>query len=301
MGTPTRRGVRSHTAPSLLYVVPALVFFALFALLPLVLVVALSFTEWDGLGDPSPVGWANWSALLSDSAVFHSIRITVVLTVLSWATQTPVALLLGVWAAGRQRSRAVLSAVFFLPLLLSGTAVAIVWKSILNPTFGLAAPIGSLIGHPDGNFLGTGNTALLAIVLVLGWQFVSFHSLLYQAASRRIPRQLYEAATVDGAGRVGQFWHVTLPQLRHTVVTSSTIMVVGSLTYFETILIVTNGGPGTATQNAPFRMYFEAFRGDDMGYAATIASALVVVATLISLVIVRFSGFAKMRSTLEGL
>jgi xylobiose transport system permease protein len=87
------------------------------------------------------------------------------------------------------------------------------------------------------------------------------------------------------------FWHITLPQLRNTLITSSTNMIVGSLTYFETVLLLTNGGPGTATYVLPF----------EFGYASAIASVLVVVATAISLVIVKFSGFAKMRSTLEGL
>jgi xylobiose transport system permease protein len=210
----------------------------------------------------------------------------------SWAVQTPVALLLGVWAAGRQRNRAVLSGVFFLPLLLSSAAVALLWRTLLDPNFGL--PLGL-------NVFGSQSTAFAAVVFVASWQFIPFHALLYQAGARNIPRSLYEAATIDGAGTVRQFFHLTLPQLRHTATTSSVLMVVGSLTFFETVLILTRGGPGTDTTIVPYLMYRTGFVGFEMGYASAIAVTLVVVATAASSVLVRVSGFGTMRSTLEGL
>ncbi|HEY1177604.1 MAG TPA: sugar ABC transporter permease [Phytomonospora sp.] len=299
-----RRGPRRAAAtprPNFLYILPAALFFGFFALLPLVLVVALSFTTWTGIGDPEPAGMENWSRLFTDDKVLAATRTTLFLTVLSWATQTPLSLLLGVWAAGRQRNRAVLSAVFFLPLLLSSAAIALMFHRFLDPNFGLAADLGPLIGFEDGNIIGTRGGALAAIVFVVGWQFVPFHTLIYQAAARNIPAVLYDAATIDGAGRWQAFRRITLPQLRNTAVTSSTLMIVGSLTFFETILLLTNGGPGIATHVLPFLMYRAGFEGYEFGYAAAIATLLVVVGTTLSLLIVRFSGFAKMRSTLEGL
>jgi xylobiose transport system permease protein len=287
--------------PGVLWVLPAAFFFALFAGLPLLLVAVLSFTSWNGLGTPAFNGLDNWHRMLSDSSVFASLRVSAVLTVLSWAVQTPAALLLGVWAAGRERNRAVLSSIFFLPLLMSTAAIAITWLTLLDPNFGLAAKFGRYIGFPDGNIIGSPRGALACVVVVVAWQFTPFHTLLYQAATRQIPKALYDAAMVDGAGRVRQFRHITLPQLRNTIVTSSVLMLVGSLTYFETVLILTQGGPGTATQILPQHMYVTAFRDYQMGYASVIALALVALGTALSLLIVRFSGFAKMRSTLEGM
>jgi xylobiose transport system permease protein len=283
------------------YVLPATLFFGAFAVLPVIGVALLSFTTWNGLGDPRPAGLTNWQRLFTDDTVLAATGTTVLLTVLSWAMQTPIALGLGVWAAGRQRNRAILSAVFFLPLLLSSAAIALLWKSILDPNFGVAAKLGRYIGFPDGNIIGHPRGALVCIVLTVAWQFVPFHALLYQAGARNIPRVLYDAAVVDGVDRWEAFWHITLPQLRNTVITSSTLMIVGSLTYFETILLLTNGGPGDATHVLPFLMYVEGFRQYELSFAATIATVLVVFGTVLSLLIVRFSGFAKMRSTLEGL
>jgi xylobiose transport system permease protein len=293
---PRKSARPATTRPSSWYLLPAAVFFGLFAAFPLVLVVYLSFTAWEGIGDPQLVGFDNWVRMFGDSRVLDVIGTTLLLVVLGWATQTPVALLLGVWAAGHQRNRAILSSIFFLPLLLSTAAIALMFNRLFDPYFGLAAEFG-----PFQNILGTGPGALAAIVFVTGWQFIPFHMLLYQAAARNIPKVLYDAATIDGATRAQMFWNITVPQLRNTIITSSTIMIVGSLTYFETILLLTNGGPGQSTYTVPFEMYIRGFRSFEFGYASAIATVLVVVATAISLIIVKFSGFTKMRSTLEGL
>jgi xylobiose transport system permease protein len=274
------------------WALPGVAFFALFAVAPMGLVAYLSFTHWNGLDLPTPAGLDNWTRLVSDDVMQQAVVLSLALTAVSWAVQSPVALLLGVWAAGRQRNRAVLSGVFFLPLLLSSAAVALLWRTLLDPNFGL--PLGL-------NVFGSQHAAFAAVVFVASWQFIPFHALLYQAGARNIPRSLYEAATIDGAGTVRQFFHLTLPQLRHTATTSSVLMVVGSLTFFETVLILTHGGPGTDTTIVPYLMYRTGFVGFEMGYASAIAVTLVVVATAVSSVLVRVSGFGTMRSTLEGM
>lgn len=295
---PARRGLSRRSprpyrggAPHALLAVPGVLFFVFFAVAPMVLAVYLSFTKWNGLGDPKPVGLANWDKLLHDDRLTQSLTITVLLTVTSWVFQTVVSLLLGVWAAGRQRNRAVLSAIFFVPFLLSSTAIALLFYALLDPNFGVI--------HQDT--LGTTSGAFLAIVFVGGWQFIPFHTLIYQGGARQIPEVLYQAAAIDGAGRYRQFFSITLPQLRNTATTSSVLMIVGSLTYFETVLILTQGGPGTDTAILPYLMYEAGFKSYDFGYASAIATFLVVIATALSLVLVRLTGFGAMRSTREGM
>ncbi|MEV8568876.1 sugar ABC transporter permease [Streptomyces sp. NPDC051322] len=286
--------------PHVGWALPGLLFFAVFAIVPLGLAVYLSFCKWDGLNSPTAAGLDNWTRLFKDHDFGQAAWLSLLLTVISWAFQTPVALLLGVWAAGRQRSRAVLSAIFFVPLLLSTTAIAILFHALLDPNFGVIKEIGPWIGV-DPNVMGTSTGALLVVAFVGGWQFMPFHTLIYQGGARQIPEVLYQAASIDGAGMLRQFFHITLPQLRHTVTTSSVLMIVGSLTYFDTVLIMTKGGPGTDTTILPYLMYRTGFQTYDLGYAAAIATALVVVATSISLILVRFSGFGTMRSTREGM
>ncbi|GAA2944055.1 sugar ABC transporter permease [Streptomyces enissocaesilis] len=285
--------------PGFAWAIPATVFFALFAIVPLLMVAVLSFTSWSGLGSPEFVGLDNWTRILDDPVMAKSIWLSLLITVLGVAVQTPLSILLGVWAAGQQRNRAVLSAIYFIPLLLSSTAVSVLWRALLDPNFGVPSEATWLFG--DGNLFGGQATAIGVLAFVSTWQFTPFHTLLYQGAARAVPQVLYQAAEIDGAGRYRQFFHITLPQLRNTVITSMILMVVGGLTTFETVLILTQGGPGTDTTISAYYMYQKAFKSFDFGAGAAVALVLVVAATVISLIVVRVSGYDKMRSAMEGL
>ncbi|MEO3787523.1 sugar ABC transporter permease [Actinocorallia sp. B10E7] len=293
-----RRPGAASTRPGFLWALPATVFFTLFALVPLVLVAVLSFTEWNGLGDPAFVGTDSWSALLDDPVMLKSIWLSLLLTALGVAFQTPMSILLGVWAAGKQRNRALLSAIYFVPLLLSATAVSVLWRSLLDPNFGVPAEARWLFG--DGNLFSSQSGAIAVLVFVGVWQFTPFHTLIYQGAARAIPQVLYQAAEIDGAGRVRRFLHITLPQLRNAIITSVILMVVGGLTTFDTVLILTQGGPGTDTTITAYYMYDKAFKGFQFGAASAVSLVLVVTATLISLLVVRLSGYDRMRGSTEG-
>ena len=217
---------------------------------------------------------------------------------LSWACQTPISLLIGVFIAGRQRYRALLAVLFFIPLLLSSAAIAITYKALLDPNFGLGAGLGIPLLQQD--WLGQGNLALGVVVFVVSWQFIPFHSLIYQGGVRQIPRSMYEAAELDGAGRVRQFSSVTLPQLKYTIIASSTLMVVGSLTFFDLIFVLTEGGPGDATRTLALDMYKRGFQANLMGPASAIGVILVLVGLAIALLMRRLGGNAS-DSQLEGM
>ncbi|MER7199826.1 ABC transporter [Streptomyces sp. CB01635] len=296
---PAQRRTAGLGRPGFTWALPATLFFVLFAVVPLVLVAVLSFTNWNGLGAPRFAGLDNWTKLLNDPVMLNSLWLSVLITVLGVLVQTPLSILLGVWAAGRQRNRAILSAIYFVPLLLSATAVSVLWRTLLDPNFGVPSQAKWLFG--DGNLLGMQSGAIGVLVFVGAWQFTPFHTLIYQGAARAIPQVLYQAAQIDGAGTVRQFFHITLPQLRNTMITSMILMVVGGLTTFDTVLILTQGGPGTDTTISAYYMYQKAFKSFDFGAGSAIALLLVVVATVISLVVVRVSGYDKMRSSVEGL
>ncbi|WP_259453716.1 carbohydrate ABC transporter permease [Streptomyces ginkgonis] len=287
--------------PGIAWAVPGLLFFLFFAAAPMLIVGYLSFTQWDGLSNPSWTGTDNWDRLWNDDTMRQAVALSLLLTVLTWLFQTPIALLLGVWAAGRQRTRALLSAIFFLPLLASSVALALLWKTIFDPNLGLNAQIADWLNLSSADLLGSPRGAFAAVLFVTAWQFIPLHTLLYQGGARQIPQSLYDAAALDGAGTVRQFFAITLPQLRNTIVTSSVLMVVGALTYFDTVLILTRGGPGDATTIVPFLMYRTGFQAFDLGYASAVATALVITATAVSLLLVRLTGFSKMRSTREGI
>lgn len=287
-----------HKGPSLWYALPALLLFGLFAAIPLVGVVILSLTNWDGLGAVTWNGIGNWIRMLHDPLVLNGLKLTVILTVVSWLVQTPICILLGVFMAGKQRYRAFLSVFYFIPLLFSSTAVAIAFKNLLDPQFGLGKALGwKWLAH---NWLGDPNTALWTLIVVVSWCFIPLHSLLYQGAVRQIPQSLYEAAMLDGAGTVRQFFSITLPQIKYTFATDSTLMIVGSLTYFDLVYVMTAGGPGNATRILPLDMYLKGFKSYDMGGASVVGVIILVMGIVISLLLNKLSGSDKMESQMEG-
>ncbi|SKC70044.1 carbohydrate ABC transporter permease [Plantibacter cousiniae (nom. nud.)] len=291
--------MRRRTGPSGWMVAPALGFFLVFAIIPLIVALYLSFTRWDAITDPAWVGLDNWASVLVDPVAIDALVLTLKVIVISWIVQTPISLLLGTWTAGKQRNRAVLGAIFFLPLLLSSAATAIAFKAILDPNFGLSASLG--IPFLKQDWLGNQQLVLFVVIFIIAWQFVPFHTLLFQGGVRQIPASLYEAAEIDGAGTVKQFFHVTLPQLRYTLVTSSTLMIIGSLTYFDVIFVLTGGVPSAGTRILPILMYVTGFSASQFGQASVMAIILAVIGLAIALLLTKLSGFAKMDSQQEGL
>ena len=277
---------------------PALAFFIAFGVIPLLGVLGLSFTRWDGIGAIHPAGLASWRTILNDPGLPHALYVTFLVIILSWAVQTPASILIGVFLASHERYRAVLAVLYFIPLLLSSAAVAVAYKALLDPNFGLGA--GLHIGLLSQDWLGKDKLALGVVVFIVSWQFIPFHSLIYQGGVRQIPQSMYEAAEIDGAGRVRQFWSITLPQLKHTIVASSTLMVVGSLTFFDLIFVLTAGGPGDATRVLALDMYKRGFQANLMGPASAIAVILVLVGLALALLLRRIGGGGAADSQLEG-
>jgi raffinose/stachyose/melibiose transport system permease protein len=276
---------------------PALIVFVAFAVVPLVGVVLLSFTSWDGIGAISFSGLTSWTAVLADPALPHALWVTFLVIALSWLVQTPLSILIGVFLAGRQTYRGLLAVLYFIPLLLSSAAISITYKALLDPNFGLGAGLGIPLLQQD--WLGEGDLALGVVVFVVSWQYIPFHSLIYQGGVRQIPRSMYEAAELDGAGRVRQLFSITLPQLKYTIITSSTLMVVGSLTFFDLIWVLTAGGPADATRVLAVQMYIKGFQGNQMGPASAIAVILVFVGLGLALLLRRLGGDAR-ESQMEG-
>ena len=222
--------------------IPALLMFIAFGIIPLLGVLGLSFTSWNGIAAIHVTGLTSWKQELSDPELPHSLWVTFEIMALSWVVQTPLSILIGVFLASFKRYRGFLAVLYFIPLLLSSAAIAITYKALLDPNFGLGP--GLHLAFLTQDWLGNGTLAFWALMFIVSWQYIPFHSLIYQGAVRQIPESMYEAAEIDGAGRVRRFFSITLPQIKYTIVTSSTLMVVGSLTFFDLIYVLTAGGPG---------------------------------------------------------
>jgi raffinose/stachyose/melibiose transport system permease protein len=286
------------------FMAPASVLFGALVLVPVIVAVWLSFVRWNGVGTAHFVGLGNWSQLFRDATAGASLERTGILVGASWALQEPLAIALGIYIAGCQRHRAVLSAIYFLPLLISGAGIGIMWQNLLSPVGGGVQYIGihlSPLGFLNKDWLGDPNLVLGTVVVLVAWEFIPFHMLLYQAGTRAIPGVLYEAAALDGISGFQRLRYITLPLLRNTIVTSSTLNIVGSLTIFDVIYTLTQGGPGESTRVFALDQYIVGFNEMNFGYGSTLAVALGVLGIAVSLVIIRVTGFGRMRSQMEGL
>jgi raffinose/stachyose/melibiose transport system permease protein len=279
-----------------------LALFCLFIIVPTIAAFALSFVRWNGLGTPHWAGASNWAEFFRDPVARTSVIVTAKVVVLSYVVQTPISMALGLFTAGRQRYRSVYATIFVLPLLMSTAGIALMWESLLDPNFGAVTALSRSwhLGFLQQNWLGDPSLTLYVIVAIIAWQFIPFHTLLYAVGRRQIPAVLYEAATLDGASPARTFWRITLPQLRYTIVASGILMIVGSLTYFDIIYIMTDGGPGYTTRVLSLDMYNAAFVQDQYGYASVLAVILSVIGIAVAVGLVRFTGFASMASQQEG-
>ncbi len=295
VNSPTVRGGRSGVTWMAL---PALLMFLAFGLMPLVGVLLLSFTTWDGIGPIHPSGLTSWRNALSDPELPHALWVTFEIMAISWLVQTPISILIGVFLAAFKRYRGFLAVLYFIPLLLSSAAISITFKALIDPNFGIGAGLG--VAVLKQNWLGQPKLAMGVLIFIVSWQYIPFHSLIYQGAVRQIPVQLYEASKIDGAGGIRQFFSITLPQIKYTIITSSTLMVVGSLTFFDLIYVLTGGGPGDATRALALEMYKKGFMANLMGPASAIAMILVLVGLLLAQVLRRLGGRGD-ESQLEGM
>src|SRR5919199_1066341 len=278
------------------FLLPALVLFVGFVVLPIVVAVLLSFCAWNGSTPIEFVGLANWQQFVHDQSALAALQRTAVLVIASWVAQEPIALALGIYAAGRQRHRAVLSAIYFLPMLVSAAALGILWGQLLSPVNGGVQYAGENFGlfFLTHDWLGDPKLVMTTVIVLIAWEFIPFHSLLYQAGVRQIPTSIYEAAALDGVGPTRRLFSITIPMLRHTIVTSSTLNIVGSLTVFDLIYTLTGGGPGESTRVLALAQYLQGFQALNFGFASTLAVVLGTLAVIVSLLLIGLTGFGKM-------
>jgi len=287
-----RLRIRPAGAPYL-FLAPFLLLFAVFGLFPLLFSLWLALNRWEptsGLSAMEWVGLENFAFALKDAWFWKSLGNTVWLGVASAVPQHLVALPLacGLQALG-QRWRNALMGAYFLPYITSTVAIAILFSALFSTDYGLINSglgalrqlpgLGLLLPAQAIDWLNDPDRLRPAIALVVFWRYVGFHTVLYLAALQTIPKDLYEAATMDGAGRWQRFLHITLPGLRSMMLFGFTLSVVGSLQLFEEPFVLTNGRGGNdqAGMSSAVYLYRLAFDFNDFGAAAAMSWLLFAV------------------------
>ena len=266
-----------------LFVAPAIVLLALMLLIPALTSLGFSFTDVSFLGPTHAVGLANYVALWHDPVFRQALVNTAYYTVGTTVPTLVLGLLAAVALNAKFRGRTLLRTLFYLPVLTSIVAAAVVWLYLYDPQQG---PINGLLQHlgiPEPAWLQSPNTAMPSLIIMAVWREFGSAMLLYLAGLQGIDSQIYEAAKLDGAGRLRVLTRITVPMLRPVTYFLVVITVVGSFQVFGSIYVMTQGGPVGSTSTVVYDMYQNAFTFSKVGYASAMSSVLFVVILLFSL------------------
>jgi len=264
-----------------------LVILGAFLLYPLGYGIVLSLHDGSGFDLTRFVGLDHYARAILGDAVFHrSLLNTLLFTGVAIVLQTGLGLFLAVLVADVNRGRTFLQFVFFAPFVLASVAVGSVWKFLYAPFFGIVPTVGSALGLDTQTIapLADADTALWAIMVAFLWRFAGFNMVVYLAAIHALPREYYEHAVLEGAGRLQQFRRVTWPLLWPQTFTLVLLTTLGTLRIFDMVWIMTEGGPSHATETVATNVYSTAFRFLDVGYAQAMAMILLVVILLVTVV-----------------
>ena len=285
---------KKRNLQALAFAVPAILILGIFVYFPLIENFIYSFQSFTlSSATKEWVGFDNYRHLFSDKIILVSLKNNILYAVISIVIQVGFGLVLAAVLedVAIHKFAPALRSIYFIPTVISMTVVCLLFDFVYNPQMGLLNSFLELVGL-DGFtrvWLGSKKTAMYAVIAVSQWQSTGYVAMLFIVAIQKIPRDLYEAAEVDGAGKLKRFFYITVPQVRQMFFVTMILTVVGAFTVFNEPYILTGGGPGTATMVLSLHMYQTGFVKNNMGYASTIAMLIFVITAILSSV--QFASF----------
>ncbi|PRX08793.1 UNVERIFIED_ORG: carbohydrate ABC transporter membrane protein 1 (CUT1 family) [Martelella mediterranea] len=273
---------RKEALTGYLFILPALIGLLVFFALPTLRAAEISLTHWNLMRPARWAGFENYARLWADGKFWESMRITLFYVIYNIPLQTALGLLIAV-LADRLAKSVMLRAVIIAPYLISNVVAGLVWLLMLDPLIGITNAFLGGIGIMPQPFLSSPDQALISVAGISIWRHVGFTALLFYAGLQSIPRDLYEAARLDGASEQAMFRMITLPLLRPVMVFVLVTSVVGSFQVFDVIAVTTRGGPADSTRAVLWYIYENAFQFSRMGYASAMSMVLFVILILVTL------------------
>ena len=274
-----------------LFLAPTVIGLGLFTFLPILASVVLAFFSWDIITPPRFVGLENFVDIAADPTIRVSFLNTIGFVVVAVTLQLAVALVLAVLVNTRMPRllKSFFRSVLFFPLVLSAASVSIIMGYLFNENFGLVNHVLNLLGMADIPWLTSTHGAMIVVILVYVWQNFGFSFLLFLGGLSSIPKEVYEAAQVDGATGWKQFWKITFPLVSPTTLVASVMAIISALQIFDQPYVLTRGGPGDSTRTAVMVIYESAFKQLEFGRASAIGIVLTIVIMLVTAVQFRLS------------
>ena len=283
------RRYRKRAYMGLLYIAPWLIGLLVLQLYPFVTSFYYSFTDYQFFNKPEFIGFGNYIKLFtSDPEFFKSLQVTIVYTLFTVPGKIMMALFIALLLNKNMKGIGTIRTIYYIPSLFSGSvAVAILWK-LLFMNDGAINNILSMVGLPSVKWLGTEGTAMVTICLLEMWMFGS-SMVMFLAALKQVPADLYESASLDGAGKVKGFFYITLPQISPILFFNVIMQTITALQNFTSAFVVTDGGPNNGTYVLGMKLYNEAFKYFKMGYASAISWIIFAMILIVTLLLFRFS------------
>jgi multiple sugar transport system permease protein len=270
------------------FIAPIALGLAIFYLWPVLQTAYFSFTEWGAFGGHTWSGLENYRRLVGDPEVGRALVNTIAYTVLGLIA-IPLAILFAALLNRKMRGVGAYRTFFFLPVVTMPVAVAMVWRWLYNGDYGLINYVLSLVGIDGPNWIADPKTALYALVVIGVWSSIGYNLIIFLAGMQAIPAEYYEAASIDGAGPVRQFFRITLPLLSPTAFFVSVVSVIGSLQLFDLVFVITGSGAAARANPAYPRLqtvvqlfYDRAFVTNDRGYAAAVVMLLLLIIVVLT-------------------
>jgi len=279
---------RRETVEFFLFITPVLLGFLVFTLGPVVASLLLGFTQYDIIKPPRWVGLANYITLFNDPLFGQSLKVTALYAIMNVPLTLVFALLIALLMNQKVKGIGFFRTVFYLPSVLSGVAVSLLWLWIFHPNYGLVNFLLYKIGITGPGWLFDETWALPSIVIMSLWG-VGGGMLIYLGGLQGIPTELYEAAEIDGAGKLKRFFHITLPMLSPVIFFNLVMGIIGAFQEFTSAYVMTNGGPNNATLFYNLYLYRNAFIYLKMGLASSMAWVLLVIVLLMTFLVFKSS------------
>jgi raffinose/stachyose/melibiose transport system permease protein len=272
------------------FLLPAGFVYSLFVLFPLVQAGYYGLYKWKGLGPlANYVGLGNFDKIVHDEIFREALGHNLIILGLSIVLQLPLALSLALLVGRKMHGRAFFRTVFFLPYVLSEVVTGVIWRFLYHPQTGINDLLEFVIpGFQPRGWLADPNTVLFALFAVITWRYMGFHIILYIAGLQNIPREIEEAAKIDGASHLRAIRDVTIPLLGPTIRLSIFLSAIGSLQFFDLIWVMTTGGPVNASHTMATYMYRFGFQGFALGYGAAVSLVIFFVCFSFSVCYQRF-------------
>lgn len=270
-----------------LFLAPFFLGLLFFILGPVLAAFAISFSAWDLLSPPRWIGLGNYREMLGDRLFWIALKNTIYFTAVSVPVTLVLALGLAALMNRKLRGISLLRAIYFFPVTASIVAVSLLWAWMYTPDFGIINYLLSLVGLPKVNWLVDPKMAMPSVIIMSVWRGLGFNIVVFLAGLQSIPRDLYEAAELDGAGGWAQFWQITVPLLTPTLFFAAIMALISSFQVFEQTYIMTQGGPGNATLTLVYQIFLNGFTYLRMGYASALSFVLFAILFVITIIQVR--------------